>query len=173
MIASDKIPVFALAFGVAYAAIYAVCTEVNLPLLTYHPATGEIDFLWQPPQRGPAMYWYGWMLTSLIGALLLAWIATMVPEPWLQRAITCGSAAAVAYLILYTLALLVYDKATVELGFLKSRWLSAGAAVAAAVVVTYLLPPRWSKRVWHGWILVVPAAAIAVLGYYLTPFFTR
>jgi hypothetical protein len=136
MIASGKISLFALAFGVSYAAIYVICTEVNLPLLTYHPAIGEIDLLWQPPKRGPAMYWYGWMLTSLIGALLLAWIAIAIPEPWLQRAITFGCFAAVAYLILYTISLFIYDKATVELEFLKARWLSIVAAAAAAAILT-------------------------------------
>ena len=90
MMASEKIPVFAITFTVAYATIYAICTEVNLPLLTYHPVTGEIGLLYQPPGRGPAMYWYGWMLTALIGAVAFALVATVIPEPWLQRAITFG-----------------------------------------------------------------------------------
>ena len=107
IIASEKIPIFAVAFTVAYAVIYAICTELNLPLLTYHPAIGELDFLWKSEKRGPSMYWYGWMLTSLVGALLLAWIATLVPEQWLQRAITFGCVGAAAYLILYSLALFV------------------------------------------------------------------
>jgi hypothetical protein len=70
------------------------------------------------------MYWYGWMLTSLFGAAALASIASIVLEQWVQRAIFFGCLAAVGYLIFYTLALLVYDEATVELGFLKSRWFS-------------------------------------------------
>ena len=173
MIASSKIQVFALAFGVAYAAIYVICTELNLPLLTYHPAIGEIDLLWQPPKRGPVMYWYGWMLTSLVGALALAWIATAIPEPWLQRAIAFGCIAAVAYLILSTAALFIYDKATVELEFLKSRWLSVVAALVVAAIVSYIVPSQWNQRVWHGWICVVPIGALAVLAYYLIPYFTQ
>jgi uncharacterized membrane protein len=173
MIASGKIQVFALAFGVAYAAIYVICTELNLPLVTYHPVTGEIDLLWQPPKRGPAMYWYGWMLTSLVGAFVLALIATAIPEPWLQRAIMFGCVAAVAYLILYTVALFIYDKATVELEILKSRWLAAAAALVAAGIVSYVVPSQWNQRVWHGWIWVVPIGSLAVLAYYLTPYFTR
>src|SRR5262249_34180619 len=109
MIASDKIPVFTLAFGVAYAVIYVICTEVNLPLLTYHPATGELGVLWQPPKGGTTMYWYGWMLTSALGALLVAFVAIAIPEPWLQRAIMFGCMAAAAYLIIYTVALFIYD----------------------------------------------------------------
>jgi len=173
VIASSKIQVFALAFGVAYAAIYVICTELNLPLLTYHPAIGEIDLLWQPPKRGPVMYWYGWMLTSLVGALMLAWIATAIPEPWLQRAIAFGCIAAVAYLILSTAALFIYDKATVELEFLKSRWLSVVAALVVAAIVSYIVPSQWNQRVWHGWICVVPIGALAVLAYYLIPYFTQ
>ena len=135
------------AFGVAYAAIYVICTELNCPLVTYHPVTGDIDLLWQPPKRGPAMYWYGWMLTSLIGALVLAWIAAVISEPWLQRAIMFGCVAAVAYLILYTVALFIYDKATVELEILKSRWLAAAAALVVAAIVSYAVPSRWDERV--------------------------
>lgn len=71
MTASSKVVVFTIVFGVAYAVIYVICTEINLPLVTYHPVIGEVDVLWTPERRGPAMYWYGWMLTSLIGALAL------------------------------------------------------------------------------------------------------
>jgi hypothetical protein len=173
MIASNRIPVFTLTFGVAYAAIYAICTEINLPLLTYHPVIGEIDFLWQPPRRGPAMYWYGWMLTSAIGAIVLGWVGAVVPEQWLQRAILFGCLGAVAYLVLYTVALFIYDKATVELEFLKSRWLSAIAAMVVAAVVSCFAPARWRQQLWPGWTWVVPLGSLAVLGYYLTPYFTQ
>ena len=173
MMASSRLAVFMIVFSVACAVIYVISTELNLPLLTYHPAIGELDFLWTPERRGPAMYWYGWMLTSLIGALVLAWIASIVPEQWVQRGIFFGSLAAVGYLIFYTLALFVYDKATIELEFLKSRWLSLGAAVLAAVAISLLAPAAWHQRLWPGWVVVVPIGALAVLAYYLTPFFTR
>ena len=173
MNSSDKIPVFALVFGIAYAVIYVICTEVNLPLLTYHPAIGEVGILWQPSKSGPAMYWYGWMLTSALGALAVAFIAIAIPEAWLQRLITFGSAAAAAYLILYTLALFIYDNATVELGFLQSRWLSAAAAVVVAGILAAIVPSRWNKQVWHGWISVVPVGAIGVLAFYLVPYFKQ
>jgi glucan phosphoethanolaminetransferase (alkaline phosphatase superfamily) len=114
VIASDRIPILAAAFTIAYAVIYVICTEVNLPLITYHPAIGEIDMLWRPVKRGPAMYWYGWMLTSLIGAVMVAGVATLVPEAWLQRAIAFGSFLAVSYLVVYSIALFIYDQASVE-----------------------------------------------------------
>jgi hypothetical protein len=173
MIATNKIAIFSIVFVVAYAAIYAVCTEVNLPLLTYHPVTGEIGPLYQPPGRGPAMYWYGWMLTALIGAIALALIATVIPEQWLQRGIIFGAALAVLYLVLYTLALLIYDKATVELEFLKDRRWSVVAAAVGAAALGLFAPTRWTQRVWPGWVWAVPLGSLAVLGYYLTPYFTR
>jgi hypothetical protein len=119
------------------------------------------------------MYWYGWMLTSLIGALVLALIASVVSEQWVQRGIFFGCLAAVGYLIFYTLALFVYDKSTAELEFLKSRWLSVGAALLAAVAISFLAPAAWHQRLWPGWVVVVPVGALAVLAYYLTPYFTR
>jgi hypothetical protein len=173
MNSSDKIRVFALVFGIAYAVIYVICTEVNLPLLTYHPAIGEVGILWQPPKNGPAMYWYGWMLTSALGASAVAFIAIAISEAWLQRLITFGCAGAAAYLILYTLALFIYDNATVELGFLRSRWLSGASAAVVAAIVVAIVPSRWNKQVWHGWAWVVPVGAIGVLAYYLVPYFEQ
>jgi len=171
--ASSKVVVLTTVFGVAYAVIYVICTEINLPLVTYHPVIGEVDVLWTPERRGPAMYWYGWMLTSLIGALALAWLAIIVPEQWVQRAIFFGCAAAVGYLIFYTAALFIYDRATVELEFLKSRPLAVVAALVAAAGISFFASSRWQQRLWPGWIWLVPIGALVVLGYYLTPFFTR
>src|SRR4029077_19642901 len=173
MTASSKVAVFTTVFGVAYAVIYVICTEMNLPLVTYHPAIGEVDVLWTPERRGPAMYWYGWMLTALIGALALAWLAIIVPEQWVQRAIFFGCTAAVGYLIFYTAALFIYDRATVELEFLKSRPLAVGAALGARAGISFFASSRWQQRLWPGWIWLVPIGALVVLGYYLTPFFTR
>jgi integral membrane sensor domain MASE1 len=171
--ASSKVVVLTTVFGVAYAVIYVICTEINLPLVTYHPVIGEVDVLWTPERRGPAMYWYGWMLTSLIGALALAWLAIIVPEQWVQRAIFFGCTAAVGYLIFYTAALFIYDRATVELEFLKSRPLAVVAALVAAAGISFFASSRWQQRLWPGWIWLVPIGALVVLGYYLTPFFTR
>ena len=173
MMATDRTAMFAMTFTVGYAVIYAVCTELNLPLLTYHPVIGEIDLLGTPPRSGPAMYWYGWLLASLIGATILAGVATITPEKWMQRSITFGVLVAVGYLIVSSVALFIYDKATVELEFLKSRWLSVTAAIVLAAAVSLFTPTSWNERIWPGWVWVVPIGAMAVLGYYLTPYFTR
>ena len=84
-----------------------------------------------------------------------------------------GMTIAVAYLILYTLALFIYDQATIELPVLQSRWLPAMVAAVVAAAVGCMLPARWSERLWPGWVWVVPVGALAVLGYYLSPYFTR
>ena len=175
MIAEEKIGLFAIVFGIAYAVLYTIATEINLPLVTYHPVIGAVDFLWKPPRpgSGPAMYWYGWMLTSLVCALVIAYVATLVPEQLLQRLVVLGVIGAVAYLIVYTVALQIYAGASTEMEFLKSRWTSAIVAGVTAIAAIYFAPAKWNARFWLGWIWVVPIGALAVLGYYLIPFFTR
>jgi len=173
MMASDRATIFAIVFTVSCAAIYAACTELNLPLLTYHPVIGEVDFLWRPERRGPAMYWYGWMLSALIGATALASLATVIPEQWLQRAMIFGALTAIGYLVLYSLALFVYDKAPVELEFLTWRWPSLLAAGVLAAIVAAVPPASWRERLWAGWTWSVPLGALVVLAYYLTPYLTR
>jgi hypothetical protein len=172
MISSDKVAIFTIAFGAIYAVIYMICAEANLPLLTYHPVIGELDLLWTPEKRGPAMYWYGWMLTALIGASAVAFVATAVPERWLQLATLLCSVAAAAYLIFFSSALFIYDHASTELPWLQSRWLSAAIAVVAAAFFVWLLPAE-RERLWPGWVWVIPLGTLAVLGYYLSPYFTH
>jgi hypothetical protein len=173
MIASDKIAVFTIAFGAVYAVMYTICTEANLPLLTYHPVIGELDPLWTPEKRGPAMYWYGWMLSALIGASAVALVATAVPERWLQLAMLLGSVAAVTYLIFFSIALFIYDQASTELPWLQSRWLAAATAAVVAASFVWLLPAGWRERLWPGWVWVIPLGTLTVLGYYLSPYFTH
>jgi hypothetical protein len=57
-------PIFAAAFAV----IYVLSVQFNWALFTYHPKLGEFDWLPQPGRVGPPMYWYGWLVTSLLGA---------------------------------------------------------------------------------------------------------
>jgi hypothetical protein len=173
MMTTDKTTLFAVAFAVCCAVLYAICTELNLPLVTYHPVIGEIDLGRTPPRSGPAMYWYGWMLTAGVAAAALAALATLVPERWLQRAILVAALAAVVYSVAYTVALLVYENATVELEFLKWRSLSLAAAVTVALLAGVFVPASWRERLWPGWAWLVPIGALSVLCYYLTPYFTR
>ena len=73
---------FALVFGVSFAILYVICDMAALPLFTYHPGTDRIDWGYAPARRdeGPAMYWYGWLATSALGASLLGALAALLPE---------------------------------------------------------------------------------------------
>jgi len=73
---------FVTVFALATPIIYVVCEMRNWPLFTYHPGTNRLDLGWSAAVRdqGPAMYWYGWTATMLIGSAILGGSATMMPE---------------------------------------------------------------------------------------------
>jgi DNA-binding transcriptional LysR family regulator len=73
---------FATVFAIATPIIYTACEMQNWPLFTYHPGSNRIDLGWAAAVKdeGPAMYWYGWTATTLIGAAILGMLATMLPE---------------------------------------------------------------------------------------------
>ena len=79
---STKFRTFATVFALATPIIYVICEMRNWPLFTYHPGTNRLDLGWSAAVRdqGPAMYWYGWNATMLIGSAILGGIATMLPE---------------------------------------------------------------------------------------------
>lgn len=75
-------PVFAIAFGVIYIAqVYLTAFQINLALITYHPQIGAWAALAEAPRQGqgPAMYWYGWLLTAGLGAAVLAALSLALP----------------------------------------------------------------------------------------------
>ena len=72
MTPSARTSAFATAFAVAYPVLYVACAYWNLALFTYHPALGVFGMGPDAPRGGPAMYWYGWMTTALIGAAILS-----------------------------------------------------------------------------------------------------
>src|SRR5262245_65297437 len=80
--ASTGFKTFAVTFAITSPVLYLVCVSLNLPLFTYHPAVNRIDLLWSPPRsgEGPAMYWYGWTLSVLIGGAIVSFVAAMLPE---------------------------------------------------------------------------------------------
>jgi hypothetical protein len=79
---SARFRTFAIVFGVATAVLYVISDMAGLPLFTYHPGTDRIDLGFTPARRdeGPAMYWYGWIATSMLGAAVLGIAAAMLPE---------------------------------------------------------------------------------------------
>jgi hypothetical protein len=80
--ASSRFGAFALVFGICFAILYVICDMAALPLFTYHPGTDRIDFGYAPARRdeGPAMYWYGWLASSALGASLFGILAALLPE---------------------------------------------------------------------------------------------
>jgi hypothetical protein len=78
---------FAVVMGIATTVIYVTCEMQNWPLFTYHPGTNRVDWFYSPAVRdqGPAMYWYGWIATTLIGSTILGVLATMLPERITKR----------------------------------------------------------------------------------------
>jgi RsiW-degrading membrane proteinase PrsW (M82 family) len=78
---------FATVFAIATPVLYVVCDMQNLPLFTYHPGTDRVDLGWAPAVRdeGPAMYWYGWTASTLLGAAVLGGLATLLPAQVMRR----------------------------------------------------------------------------------------
>ena len=79
--ASERRRTFALVFGVSFAVLYVVCDMAALPMFTYHPGSDRIElgFARARPDEGPAMYWYGWIATSALGAFVLGLAAALLP----------------------------------------------------------------------------------------------
>lgn len=75
----------ATVFTVVYAVVYVIAVWKNYALFTYHPLAGSVALGVEKPQDGPAMYWYGWMATAAIGAVIACAIASVVPERMAKR----------------------------------------------------------------------------------------
>ena len=68
-------------FSAAFALIYIVSVEVNWAPFTYHPKIGQWGWLTEPARDGPPMYWYGWLVTSTLGAA----VASVLTLPLLKN----------------------------------------------------------------------------------------
>jgi len=97
-------------FGIAFALIYAPTMDFNWTLATYHPIQGIWQFGRAPPLGGgsPAMYWYGFMVTAALGALVVTALAAFIPDrlmvhvPWRNLAwlVPLGAIIYMAYVLL-------------------------------------------------------------------------
>jgi hypothetical protein len=87
MATSSRFHTFALVFGICFGVLYTICDMAALPMFTYHPGTDRIDlgFVKARPDEGPAMYWYGWIATSVLGAAILGMAAALLPEKFRSR----------------------------------------------------------------------------------------
>lgn len=73
-------------FGIAFALIYAPVMNNNWSLATYQPKQGIWQWGVHPGlEGGPPMYWYGFVLTSLVGALAVTLVAALIPDKILAR----------------------------------------------------------------------------------------
>jgi len=72
-------------FGIAFAVIYIASVYFNWALLTYHPQLVQWGPLVQAPKQGPAMYWYGWLLTATLGASAIAAVSLALPAKPFDR----------------------------------------------------------------------------------------
>ena len=78
----DRALAFARTFALAAPLIYVICEMMNWPVFTYHPGAGRLDWGWAAAVRdeGPAMYWFGWNLSMLIGGGLAACLGALAPN---------------------------------------------------------------------------------------------
>lgn len=85
--ASTRFKAFAVAFGISVPIVYVGCELLNLPAFTYHPATNRFGFGWEAGRsgEGPAMYWYGWTVLTLLVGFVLGVLGALLPERVVKR----------------------------------------------------------------------------------------
>lgn len=90
-------PIFAAAFAI----IYVLAEQYNWALLTYHPRVGDWEFLVKPARdaRSPPMYWYGWLVTTFLGASAVSLLALPLTKGR-QPMLVVGWAVPLAVLLL-------------------------------------------------------------------------
>jgi hypothetical protein len=171
----SKLGIFAITFGIALPILYTLFERWNWPLFTYHPAVDRWNFWMQqaPPEDGPPMFWYGWVVLSAICAGVLGLIATRVSVARLQRATVFFCVLAALWPLCFALAGIIDERASFNAEFLRSVWVDGIPALVGAAAVTYLISAQWAQRIWTSWLLIMPLGGLAILGYSLLTYFTR
>lgn len=74
-------------FAIAFALIYIASVQYNLAVVTYHPQIAQWGWLAEAPRegQGPAMYWYGWLITATFGAGVVAALSLALPAKPIER----------------------------------------------------------------------------------------
>jgi hypothetical protein len=85
--ASARFKAFAVVFGISVPIVYVGCELFNVPAFTYHPATNRIGFGWEAGRsgEGPAMYWYGWTVVTLLAGFVLGTLGALLPESVVRK----------------------------------------------------------------------------------------
>jgi hypothetical protein len=171
----DKLQIFVVTFGIAFAIIYTLVERWNWPLFTYHPAVNHLDLFRAPgiPEDGPPMFWYGWLPATGIATTAVAAIATAFSAQSVQRATVFFCVLAALWPIFYGLGLYIDEVATFNTAFLRSVWASGVPALAGAVAAAYLVSTERAERLWTGWLMIMPIGGLVILGYSLREFFLR
>lgn len=87
-------------FSAAFAIIYAIAVESNLAAITYHPKTDQWGWLTQEATNGPAMHWYGWLITAFVGALIVSTVSLPLTQRW-QPPVWIGWAVPLAVMMVF------------------------------------------------------------------------
>jgi hypothetical protein len=120
------------------------------------------------------MYWYGWLVNSIISAFVVGGIATAVPAAqWLRRASVFCCVLATLWVAVHALASFVNEWAYLQLDYLDSIWVAAVPAVLGAAVVVARGSDQWVERTWRSCLLLMPIGGLVVLGYSLQQYFTH
>jgi hypothetical protein len=90
----------------AFALIYIIAAESGLAAVTYYPKLGTWR-LWTQPggaEIGPAMHWYGWMITAAAGAVVVSLAAlpltrSWAPPAWIGWAVPLATMVAFLYFL--------------------------------------------------------------------------
>ena len=103
---SARLRVFVITFTAVSAAAYYVVLIENWPLFSYGPAVGEWTLFNHGASDGPTMYWYGWIVTSAIVAVVIAALVSLLADRtnrWLWSGfawlVPLGAIAAIFHLL--------------------------------------------------------------------------
>jgi hypothetical protein len=166
---------FAITYGISFTLLYTIFERLNWPLFTYQPAVGQVYF-WMHRSlsgEGPPMYWFGWIALTIPSALLVGWIATLIPDLWLRRGTVFCCVLAALWPTINSLGVAIDSWGAFGSDSLRSIWLGAIPALAAAAAITYYVPSQLAQRGWASWLLIVPIGGLVVLGYSLNIWFLR
>jgi hypothetical protein len=83
----SRLRTFVFVFSLSFPVLYVICEIFGAPLFTYHPATNRFDLGWSPGRsgEGPAMHWYGWVASSILGSSLVGLIGSRLPDTTTKR----------------------------------------------------------------------------------------
>ena len=92
-------------FSAIYAVFYVIAMYFNIAMFVLYPQTGVWSWHDVPGQKGPAMYWYGWIANAAIGAAIISVLLAYLPV--LQRRVGATGAWLVPLLSMATVLFII------------------------------------------------------------------